>query len=178
MWQKRILGRYFIWKFFHTLAQIIFIQLIHANKCFLTLKLFPSFRFFFLLLHFAEIQYNFQNCASIISFKFFTSFLSSGFFTSSAYSLTILYQSFSIIFFLLRLYIHTILYFSFFFHLFIFWTVWCQETFYALCVCVFVCIQDILWDEKKIINISLTNCNIIKNYYLWIHECTHIHTHI
>lgn len=142
------------------------------SNCFLHFVFFSAASFCWNSIQFSKLCFN--NFFQI--FYFFSLFR---FFTSSAYSLTILYQSFSIIFFLLRLYIHKILYFSFFFHLFIFWTVWCQETFLCfVCVCVFVCIQDILWDEKKIINISLTNCNIIKNYYLWIHECTQIHTQI
>lgn len=55
---------------FHTLAQIIFILLIHANKCFLTLKLLlPSslllhlfYYFYFYLRNSIQIA----NCASII----------------------------------------------------------------------------------------------------------------
>lgn len=64
----------FIWKF-HSLAQIIFIQLIHANKCFLTLKLLPSFLCCFILQNSIQIsKLCFNNFFQILLYFFLFSF--------------------------------------------------------------------------------------------------------
>lgn len=95
----------------------------------------------------------FSNCASIISFKFFISLFiythfSSGFFSASVYqSLPIFFN-----YLLYVLYIHNSILFS---SLFIFWTVWCQETslYTTLCVYVVCCMlyPRHWWDEKELL---------------------------